>query len=579
MQTSHFWHGKPCRLIVPLFFLSFFLLFSSAGYAQGLLGASLTPLAGVGSIPTGATHPIINHFPVPKVRDPNGASDYWFPIGWAMYVYDHAANRPSIGECSKEIVNDDFDDDWTAGYIDTVTDIAANNPWNCIVCFNRPGVSDSSIRTVNSSDYLKCLEKADNPTQPLKIIHQWLECRDSSSTDMWAYPAGINWPSNLVYNASDQYLRDSDDDLEDMIDDVYNHQDVDQLAGWLVADEPYHGEGFWNTSDDEVSYDPNNPPPSGDDYWYWQDPDTQVYHDLTDEGSPCPYSSVDDQNRIGDDQFHRIKYINTRYSNEWNKDSNGNDISDVPIYSVVRHAAGYWKDDTETHNLHCRISDVLSDDNYLFNDADVAYVTPTTRWRDMTMDAVKNLLQSTVTPKPMAYMMWVDGMGYPIPPETQGGDWTAWKPDEGELRYAVYTSLIHGARGIMFWHLSRSEPDTYNYALRVARDVDTMAPFLMTEHPFDVDDIYMTSSTGDTTDLSFLVRINPNNSDEALLIICNDSDNSFPAIWVHFPSSFDIDHAHPINFTYMWSYEIDQQENKIGIGADEWWARAFLVHK
>jgi hypothetical protein len=525
----------------------------------------------ISSIPAGATHPIINHYPVPKVREPDGAEDYWFPIGWAMFLYDYDQNRPSSGEDSKTTVTATFDDDWTEGWIDTIE----TEPWNCIFGLCRPG-GDPSIRTINSDDYTYCLEAVDNATHTLKLIPLWLDKRYSSTNDVWALPAGINW-GTLMNDVTDQHLRDSDSYLATMISDVYSSQHVSQLGGWFLADEPYCGEGFWNNTETELSYDYDTPPPSGPDTWYWIDSNNN-YRDLTQEGSPCPYSGDDSLSHIGDDTFHRLKYINTRYLWEWNKDGNGNDISEVPIFAVVRHAAGYGKVDTQAHNLHCRISDVLCDDNYLFNDAASQAVDPNNRWKLMTEDAVDNLLASTVTPKPKAYIMFLDGMSYPIP--LGGGLYDPWIPDEDDVRYAAYTSLVHGARGINFWNLSRSQEDAFDCATQVAQDVKEMVPFLLTEHPFAQDEIYMTSSTGNTNGLSFLVRINPNDSTEALIIVCNDSADNIVDVWIHFPGSFDVDYAEPIRNVHNWYTYVYQLENKVEIESmDSWTGKAFIVHK
>lgn len=108
-----------------------------------------------------------------------------------------------------------------------------------------------------------------------------------------------------------------------------------------------------------------------------------------------------------------------------------------------------------------------------------------------------------------------------------------------------------------------------------------MAPYLLTSHPSVFDspnEVYLTTtSQSGTANVDFLVRIHPDDSDQALVIITNDSGEEEFGIYLHFPSSWQIDSVQGIDPSYGWSYVLN--DNVLGIGVGKWWGRAFILTK
>ena len=48
------------------------------------------------AVPPNGKLPVINHYPVPKKRspNPNDPDDYYFPIGWSMFLHDYQEDVP-----------------------------------------------------------------------------------------------------------------------------------------------------------------------------------------------------------------------------------------------------------------------------------------------------------------------------------------------------------------------------------------------------------------------------------------------------------------------------------------------------
>ena len=67
-------------------------------------------------------------------------------------------------------------------------------------------------------------------------------------------------------------------------------------------------------------------------------------------------------------------------------------------------------------------------------------------------------------PKPYGLIYYFDGMAHKL-----GND--KWTADDEEIRYAVYTTLVQGARGVMFWLLSKSEQEAFEQAEKIAEEV------------------------------------------------------------------------------------------------------------
>lgn len=357
------------------------------------------------------------------------------------------------------------------------------------------------------------------------------------------------------------------------------------MASWQLADEPYQAVRADNLAEDplELSYDVDNPPPAaggtGPDMWYIGSTN------LTQSGPYDPFiNNINDDNpyKIRDDLYYRMKYIQQKLIAYWDTSN------DRPIYAMLRHWGNYDYDinsATQAYaNKSARVSHVLQGNNYMWDDGRASgvsgYIAPTTRWRECTKDAVKNMLNSSVTPHPLAYFEYFDGWAQRY--QDLGGTWQIWRAAEDELRYAIYTTLVQGARGLGFWNLSVSESVAFDNAELIAKEVKSMVPFLMTAHPSvfnNPNEVYLTTSNGITTDIDFLVRINSSNN-QALLIICNDSSTTINSIDIHFPSSWRIsNNATSIKQSPPWSYSIDTVNNIFSISGSAWRGRAFIITK
>jgi len=138
---------------------------------------------------------------------------------------------------------------------------------------------------------------------------------------------------------------------------------------------------------------------------------------------------------------------------------------------------------------------------------------------------------------------------------------------------------VQGARGTMFWLLSKSEADAYKRSAYIAEEVEAMIPYLLTPHP-DVfnspNQVWVTSSTG-LGGIDFIVRVNPDDEDEALVVIANDSGQNVASVCIHFPDSWQIDSVESVVADRSWSYILSDNRVTIELGA--WMARAFILTK
>lgn len=517
--------------------------------------------------------PVKNHFPVPTKQNP-GPNDYWFPIGWSIFLHDYLSDVPQP-EYKKTVEDGDdwldyLDEDWKAG---TLSKIAGNSsdPWNMAYAMVRPTAGDTNARTTNSTHFVGFMQAARMSSNHLNVIPELLRKREHSSNPGWSMPAGINWPVSDWWDISDAKLRDSDTALGNAINAILtaNPSVLSHLAGWNIADEPYGGEAAWNTSgiDPEVSYHGSAPSPYT---WFWQDPSTSNWIDLVANdpfGDPFPWnlsgtppSGGDNLNSLRDDVYYRLRYIQRQLKEVWDPGVN----SDRLTYAVLRWAGNFNDPPTYAQNKTARVSDVVIDNHYL-----KIYPVSQNRERNSTIDAVENLLKPSVTPKPKAFFHFFDG-------------W-AWKENNDiarasteELRHNVYTTLVQGAKGVGFWTLSKGEQVAFNRAKEIAQEVETMAPYLLKDHPSVFtggNSVYMTS-TGSMTNQDFIVRIHPSNPNKALILYANSSPYIYNVSF-HFPSNWQIASVQPLQS--VWSSSL--ANNILTIPTNSWRGRAFILTK
>jgi len=527
------------------------------------------------AVPPNGKLPVINHYPVPKKRspNPNDPDDYYFPIGWSMFLHDYQEDVPGPNMEYPKGEGDnlrDIEKDWEDGTLDKLK--VADSPWNTVFGVSGKGYTGDADTEPDSDQFVGCLEAASSTPYPVKVLPQLLNKRfrnGQEGSTAWSLPAAIGWTTypGDGYSNSDSVLRNYDDELEDMIDDVSASQDaLAGLGGWVLVDEPYSGDVARTTAENptEVSYDGDGNP----DMWYWSHGGT-TYNLVTDVTPYAYQQAQDNTNMVRDDLYFRMKYILCELQADWDTSD------DHPIHTVIRNWGNYDQEWPDDENKSARVCHVTHDDHYLWYDIyNQGRTEPDTRWKTATKNCVENILKPSEVPKPYELIHYFDGMAHKL-----GDD--KWTADDEEIRYAVYTTLVQGARGVMFWLLSKSEQEAFEQAEKIAEEVETMAPYLLTSHPSVFDspnEVYLTStSQSGTTNVDFLVRIHPDDSDKALVIITNDSAEEEFGIYLHFPSSWQIGSVQGIDPNYGWSYVLN--DNVLGIGVGKWWGRAFILTK
>lgn len=372
--------------------------------------------------------------------------------------------------------------------------------------------------------------------------------------------APINWyDSSKGENNGhlDQYITAGDGELETAINAIKNESN---LAGWVIADEPYCAAGADNVADDLLENSRN--------LWYWQG------YDLMDGEFDSPYDTADTTGRLRDDLYYRMKEVSLDVQNRI--DTNNNH----PIHNIIRHNGNYvsfyqpnWVPSEINNSL--LLSHVLHDDHYTY-DPNVPVYT----WKESTEDAINLVINPPGYPHPYQYgfIMWIDGMR---PVVNVNGSPQLFNPSEEKIRFAAYASIVYGARGIMFFDLSKSNTTSYLYSKKIAEEMKEMSPYLLTEHSSLLSSADLTSNIQNANRESqdFIVRINPNNSNEALVVFCNVSESS-GAISIQFPSNWQFSTVRSIISSYGWSYvPADLAYNKLTVGVGSWWGRAFIVTK
>ena len=114
----------------------FTLLIINCSYVSCSSGVNVEKIAemSIVSIPPGAKLPVQNNFRVPTKRNP-GTDDYWFPIGWVMFLHDYLDNIPVNGDHAKPggypytFINND----WEYGELNKITTNTTDNPWNWVL--------------------------------------------------------------------------------------------------------------------------------------------------------------------------------------------------------------------------------------------------------------------------------------------------------------------------------------------------------------------------------------------------------------------------------------------------------------
>ncbi len=573
--------------------------------------------ANIISIPPDGKAQVSNHFPVPTKRVPS-PNDYYFPIGWSLWLHDNQVNIPS-GKDYKKDGTDGYpllsiiEQDWYYGLLSKLQ----AEPWNTVYCIARKGYTGDNNAITTQNQYLSFLQDVGNHTHTLKALptvqssrhwhdHMYFPTKPPTADPNidkiptpWQLLSPIGWTVYGIIHTWDYYdsnLRTFDSNMANMISAVNaSSSALAGLGGWMLADEPYGGDASRQVPEDipnetvEISYTGTIPPET----WFWEYP-TGTYNDLvTTLGPPYPFSGSDGSytsygsyyypndpsktNKVRDDVYYRLKYINSQLQTVWDQSN------DHPIHCVIRSNGNYLPESTHPQeNKSARISSVLHDDHYLWYDVinprrenNDFNEEPDARWRDSAQMAIDNLISSSLPPDSL--VNWFDGEAH----EKDGSKWVA--PDE-DLRYMVYSSIVHGTRGVMFWFLSKSEQEAYAQSEKIGYEVKKMVPYLLTTPSSAFSETYLTTSQHGTNDVDFLIRLHPTNSNKALLIIVNQSNNEIPAIWITFPSTWQISNAESIIPSYEWSKEFqdingDGKYEIIGIGASDWWARAFIITK
>ena len=259
------------------------------------------------AVPPNGKLPVINHYPVPKKRspNPNDPDDYYFPIGWSMFLHDYQQNVPGPNMEYPKGEGDDLayiDKDWEDGTLDKLK--VAGSPWNTVFGVSRKGYTGDADTEPDSDQFVGCLEAASSTPYPVKVLPQLLNKRfrnGQEGSTAWSLPAAIGWTTypGDGYSNSDSVLRNYDDELEDMIDDVSASQDaLAGLGGWVLVDEPYSGDVARTTAENptEVSYDGDGNP----DMWYWSHGGT-TYNLVTDVTPYAYQQAQDNTNMVRDD--------------------------------------------------------------------------------------------------------------------------------------------------------------------------------------------------------------------------------------------------------------------------------------
>jgi len=529
--------------------------------------------AAIGIPPEGKS-PVSNHYPVQTKRNP-GTSDYYFPIGWSLFLHDYQKYVPIAEYAKTGVYNlDIIEYDWEDGILSKIQ----QTPWNTVLGYSRKGITGDSHTIPSSNQFISFLEEVGKNTYKLKALPSVVSIRHASDSETlpWSLPAAIGWIENYTYSNSDLNLRDYDTMYGSMIASVNSSSDALQgLGGWMLADEPYGGDIARVTPEIpvEVSYTGTRPP----DTWFWEYP-SGTYNDLvTTLGPPYPYTGPDRTNQIRDDLYYRLKYINLQLQNIWDTSNNH------PLHCVIRANGNYVSESTHPElNRSARVSHVIHDDHFLWYDMIAPRRAvgdyneePDTTWRDMTKLAIDNLVSTSQVPNSLVH--WFDGMAH----NKGGSKWVI--PDE-DLRYMVYSAIVHGARGVMFWLLSKSEQEAFAQAEKIAKEIEIMVPYLLTAPSSVFTDAYLTTQQYGTANTDFLIRRHPTITNKALIIIVNQSNYEEPATWIHFPSSWQISGAESIIPGYGWSKTLidtngDGKYDKLGIGTSDWWARSFIVTK
>jgi hypothetical protein len=512
--------------------------------------------------------PIENHYPIPTKRNP-GSSDYFFPIGYSIFLHDWQTGVPTTEYVKNYNNAQHMEEDWVDGVLSVLKD--SNTPWNVVYGVPRPTILDTSAKTVDESDFVDLLDMAESTEGGLKTLKVWpgllyRRHRYNRNYDTWSLVAGINtgWTNSYEWY-KDQYLRESDSDLEDAINAIKNKS---SLAGWMLADEPYAGDVARVTT--ELTYENSK----NTDVWVWID-SQQTSHNLWEDSSINPFTiTTPDNNWLRDDIYFRLAYYLLELQNNLDTGAMG---ENHPIHCVIRADGNYLDPDTQPElNKSARVMNVLHDDIYLGNG------DPHIGWRSHTYLAIENIISPEDHTSQHGFVMWLDGMSYKVQNPTP--DVYKHTVADEDLRYTAYSSLVHGARGIMFWFMSKSEDDAYDQARKIGKEVETMSPYLLADHPAALDGVYLDSNIDNTEaekpqeqqGQNFIVRINPNNSNQALVVIANDSSQD-GSVWIQFPGNWQISSVQSIDPSYGWSYTLNN--NRLGVGVADWYARAFIVTK
>jgi hypothetical protein len=128
--------------------------------------------------------------------------------------------------------------------------------------------------------------------------------------------------------------------------------------------------------------------------------------------------------------------------------------------------------------------------------------------------------------------------------------------------------------GCMMWMLSKSDEESYKQSKKVTYEAYKASEFLMNPP----NDILKTcySTCDDNTDCQFVIRENPKNKKELMLMCCNNKKES-TTIEISIPSNYKIDRTKPLVFGYKWMAVYLPESNSVRMLLPGFSARSFIL--
>lgn len=453
----------------------------------------------------------------PISRKKNGDPSYkWFPIGWSLNIHD-LGNGYDPPDRDSEWVNGNLeylidDGNW---WVNFVYPIPRDNMEAWGYPMERP--SEQWTTTDMYVNLLKYLEKKKNDTK--------------GKIDIKAFPIFLSRTfDTLQFYTSGTWDNIPNDMLNVFIERINLLKNYRQLGGWFIIDEGFAGD----------------------------------------------YARTINKRDFVRNQILYCKNIIETYDNY---------KEDHPIYMVERGNGNFNFDPCEKPEYIKYIKDLVGTTDYLCDDmylsdflndgysgyGDFVGITKTRveQARKIFIEKLCNVPDTGINKSFMLFSSGCPQTGY-INPYTGDSNLT-----EEQLRYQNYCAWINGSMGCMLWMLSKSNVDSYERGKKISYEAYKASEFLMNPPDSDVNKSYLYINDN-VTDCQFVLRKNPTDQKELMLMVCNNSKNNVTAQSI-INSDLHIDKIRPLVSGYNWSVIFTPETNRLKFNIDSHTGRAFLI--